>query len=79
MTVNYASLLSASETPSVLGQLVWSWVQYFPLFLTIYWLLDLAFCYLLRKRVVRSQVVHDREYLGLVQQENERRERLRQA
>jgi hypothetical protein len=34
---------------------------------------------LFRKRVVRSQVVHDREYLGLVQQENERRERLRQA
>lgn len=78
MTVNYGGVLASQETPSVLGQLVWSWVQYFPLLLTLYWLLDLAYSYLLRQRVLRCGIVHDREYLALVERENLRRQRLRQ-
>jgi hypothetical protein len=79
MTVNYGGLFASQETPSVLGQLVWSWVQYFPILLTLYWLLDRVYSYLLRERVLRCGVVHDREYLALIEQENARRERLRQV
>ena len=60
MLINYASFLTSNETPSVLGQLIWSWVQYFPIFLTIYWLLDKTFCYLLRERIIRCTLTHDR-------------------
>jgi hypothetical protein len=68
MTANYGSIYATQETPSILGQLVWSWIQYFPILLSIYWLLDRAFCYLLRERVVRCGIVHDREYLALIEQ-----------
>lgn len=73
MEVNYGGMAAWQETPSVLGQVVWSWVQYFPLLLTIFWLLDHAYLYLLQQRVIRCTTVHDKEYLALVETENARR------
>lgn len=79
MVVNYGGIVAWQETPSVLGQVVWSWVQYFPILLTLFWLLDHAYLYLLQQRVLRCRTVHDKEYLTIVEAENARRERLRQA
>jgi hypothetical protein len=52
-------------------------MQYFPIFLSLYWVLDGIFCFLLREKIVRSDLAHDKEYLGLIEQENGQRERLR--
>jgi hypothetical protein len=79
MVVNYGGVAVWQETPSVLGQVVWSWVQYFPILLTLFWLLDQAYLYLLQQRVLRCRTVHDKEYLGIVESENARREKLRQV
>jgi hypothetical protein len=70
MSVNKGSYLSTSETPSILGQLIWSFMQYFPIFLSLYWILDGVLCFLLREKIVRSDLAHDKEYLGLIEQEN---------
>lgn len=79
MAVNCAGYLTAQTTPSILGQLVWSWVQYFPVFLSLYWAVDRVFCFLLREEILKRKITHDREYLSLVEEENSRRERLRLA
>lgn len=70
MTVNKGSYLSTNETPSILGQLIWSFMQYFPIFLSLYWILDGILSFLLREKIVRSDLAHDKEYLGLIEQEN---------
>jgi hypothetical protein len=46
--VNYSGLKISHETPSILGQLIWSWIQYFPIFLAIYWLADQALLFFFR-------------------------------
>jgi hypothetical protein len=76
MLLNYGSLVAYQATPSILGQLVWSFVQYFPLFLAFYWLADLIFGFLLREKILKRKVAHDSDYLKLVDQENQRRSKL---
>jgi hypothetical protein len=62
LVLNHAGLVGLQQTPSVLGQLVWSWVQYFPIFLSIFWALDKIFAFLVREKIVNRKVVHDGEY-----------------
>ena len=70
MILNYGGLIAYQATPSITGQLVWSWLQYCPLFLALYWLLDLVFAFLVREKIIKRKVVHDEEYMRLVQEEN---------
>ena len=59
MTLNYGGLIAYQAIPSITGQLVWSWLQYCPLFLVMYWLLDVVFAFLVREKIIKRKVVHD--------------------
>lgn len=63
MVLNYGGLVGLQETPSILGQLVWSWIQYFPIFLTLFWVLDKIFAFLVREKIINRKVVQDPEYM----------------
>lgn len=76
LVLNYGGLLGLQETPSILGQLVWSWVQYFPIFLSLFWCLDKMFCFLVREQIIKRKVIHDPDYMSLLSSEEERRNRL---
>ena len=77
MTINYGARPISQDTPTLLGQLVWSWVQYLPLFIAIYWLVDLAMGFLLRENVLKRRLIHDPDYQNVVYTEDRRRSRLR--
>lgn len=77
VVMNYGGLVAYQATPSVLGQLVWSWMQFCPLFLTLYWLLDKVFAFLVREKIIKRRVVHDPDYLRMVEEENARKLKLR--
>ena len=77
MTINYGAMPTSQETPTLLGQLVWSWAQYLPLFIAVYWLIDQAMGFLFRENVLKRRLIHDPEYLRVVQGERNRRSRLR--
>lgn len=70
VVLNHASLAPYQSTPSIMGQLVWSWVQYCPLFLTLYFLLDAVFAFLVREQIIKRTVAHDSDYIRLVAEEN---------
>lgn len=54
------SAVVLEQSPSVLGQLVWSFKQYFPI-ACIFWLLgQLLVGFLLREAVVKRAVIHDK-------------------
>lgn len=67
MLLNYGGLVPYQATPSITGQLVWSWMQYCPLFLVIFYLLDKVFVFLVREKIIKRKVVHDGDYIGLVE------------
>jgi hypothetical protein len=77
MGVNYGVFTRTHATPSILGQLVWSWVQYFPIFLSLYWLTDKAMCFLLREEIVKRKLQHDGEYVRICEGEGGREESVR--
>lgn len=73
IVMNYGGLLGLQEPPSILGQLVWSWIQYFPIFLSLFWAFDKMFGFLVREQVIKRKVYHDPDYLNFVNEEQERR------
>ena len=79
VSLNYAGFLATQQTPSILGQLIWSWVQYFPIFLSLYWVLDAVFSFLSKEQILKRKIVHDVDYLEIVAEETERREGLRMS
>jgi hypothetical protein len=77
LSLNYGGFLAIQDTPSILGQLIWSWIQYFPIFLSFYWVLDAIILFLTQEEIIKRKIVHDPDYLRLIEEENYRRERLR--
>ena len=67
MLLNYGGLLPVQATPSILGQLVWSWVQYFPIFLSLYWIISSIFRFLVEEQVLKRKIIHDPEYIALAE------------
>lgn len=65
VSINYANYMVEEDTPSILGQLIWSWVQYFPIFFFLYWILDLFMEFMLKEGLVKRGIVHDKEYMAI--------------
>ena len=54
------SIALSEESASVLGQLVWSFMQYFPIAL-VFWLVSQSLLgFLLRENVVKRHLIHDK-------------------
>jgi hypothetical protein len=54
------SVAIAEESASILGQLVWSFTQYFPI-ATVFWFVSKwVLGFLLRENVVKRYVIHDK-------------------
>jgi len=63
MVVNYPSVKVEETTPSIIGQLIWSWIQYFPIFFVFYLVTDYVWLFLLKEGLVKSTIKHDKDYL----------------
>lgn len=61
-----------------MGQLIWSWVQYFPIMFVFYLVTDWVWGYLLKENLVRRFVKQDKEYVEMVMRERALRGRGRE-
>jgi hypothetical protein len=63
MVVHYPDVKVEEKTPSILGQLIWSWIQYFPIFFVFYLVTDYIWLFLLREGLMKNTLKHDKDYL----------------
>lgn len=63
MVINYPLLKVEEKTPSILGQSIWSWIQYFPILFVFYIVTEFVWSFLLKQGLIRRTIKHDKEYL----------------
>ena len=66
MVINYPYVKVEEGKPSILGQLVWSWVQYFPIMFVFYLATEFVWLFLLREGLLKRAVRHDKDYLEIL-------------
>lgn len=73
VVVNYPRVKVEENTPSIFGQLIWSWVQFFPICFVFYIVTDFVWLFLLREGILKRIIKHDKDYLEILRQEQDRK------
>ena len=59
MRLNGGSYSITQSSATILGQLIWSWGQYFPLAFVLWYVVNEIIAFVLRENILKRYLVHD--------------------
>ncbi len=62
MRVNGGSYSFTQTNATILGQVIWSWSQFFPVVFVLWYLFNEAIAFILRENILKRYLVHDPTY-----------------